>query len=196
MIAPDADVERVELAPAAALFRSLGDPARLMIVRRLAGGPARVTDLVAALGLAQSTVSKHLACLRDCGLVTSEPAGRASVFRLAQPALAEMLTAAETVLAATGNAVALCPAWGLDACGAGAVVTAARPAREPDVPVLDACCPPGSSCQAEPGMPAVRDAGWQRAARRHAGWRGPAWRGCAPRAPSGCGRAWRPGRSR
>jgi DNA-binding transcriptional ArsR family regulator len=117
MTAPDAEAERAGLAPAAALFRSLGDPARLMIVRRLAGGPARVTDLTAALGLAQSTVSKHLACLRDCGLVTSEPAGRASMFRLAQPALAEMLTAAETVLAATGNAIALCPVYGLDACG-------------------------------------------------------------------------------
>jgi ArsR family transcriptional regulator, cadmium/lead-responsive transcriptional repressor len=116
MITPDAGVERVELTPAAALFRSLGDPARLMIVRRLAGGPARVTDLVSALGLAQSTVSKHLACLRDCGLVSSEPSGRASVFRLAQPALGDMLTAAETVLAATGNAVALCPVFGLDAC--------------------------------------------------------------------------------
>jgi DNA-binding transcriptional ArsR family regulator len=116
MTAPDVEVERVELAPAAALFRSLGDPARLVIVRRLAAGPARVTDLTAALGLAQSTVSKHLACLRDCGLVTSEPSGRASVFRLAQPALADMLTAAEQVLAATGNAVALCPEWGLDAC--------------------------------------------------------------------------------
>src|SRR5882672_1776514 len=117
MTAPDAEVERVGLAPAAALFRSLGDPARLMIVRRLARGPARVTDLTAALGLAQSTVSRHLACLRDCGLVTSEAAGRASVFRLAQPALADMLTAAEAVLAATGNAVALCPVYGLDACG-------------------------------------------------------------------------------
>jgi DNA-binding transcriptional ArsR family regulator len=117
MIALDAGVERVELAPAAALFRSLGDPARLMIVRRLAGGPARVTDLVSALGLAQSTVSKHLVCLRDCGLVTSQPAGRASVFRLAQPVLAEMLAAAETVLAATGSAVALCPNYGTDARG-------------------------------------------------------------------------------
>jgi DNA-binding transcriptional ArsR family regulator len=116
MIAPDAEVERVELAPASALFRSLGDPARLMIVRRLAAGPARVTDLTAGLGLAQSTVSKHLACLRDCGLVASEPSGRASVFRLAQPALADMLSAAEAVLAATGNAVALCPVWGEDCC--------------------------------------------------------------------------------
>jgi ArsR family transcriptional regulator, cadmium/lead-responsive transcriptional repressor len=117
MISAAPETERTELAPAATLFRSLGDPARLMIVRRLAGGPARVTDLTAALGLAQSTVSKHLVCLRDCGLVSSEPAGRASVFRLAQPALAQMLAAAEKVLAATGSAVALSPVYGLDACG-------------------------------------------------------------------------------
>lgn len=116
MTAPGIETERGELAPAAALFRSLGDPARLMIVRRLAAGPARVTDLVSGLGLAQSTVSKHLSCLRDCGLVTSEPVGRASVFRLAQPALAEMLSAAESVLAATGNAVALCPVRGTGRC--------------------------------------------------------------------------------
>jgi DNA-binding transcriptional ArsR family regulator len=119
MTVPDTEIERTELTPAAALFRSLGDPARLMIVRRLANGPARVTDLVSSLGLAQSTVSKHLACLRDCGLVTSQPAGRASVFRLAQPALADMLAAAETVLAATGNAVALCPVWGTGRCDQG-----------------------------------------------------------------------------
>ena len=87
-----------------------------MIVRRLAAGPARVTDLAAGLGLAQSTVSKHLACLRDCGLVTSQPAGRASMFRLTQPALAGMIAAAEAVLAATGNAVALCPVWGTGCC--------------------------------------------------------------------------------
>src|SRR5690348_3171728 len=116
MTTPAVDVERVELSPAAALFRSLGDPTRLMVVRRLAAGPARVTDLVTELGLAQSTMSKHLACLRDCGLVASEPAGRASLFRLAQPALADMLAAAEAVLAATGNAVALCPVWGTECC--------------------------------------------------------------------------------
>ncbi len=106
------EVERIELAPAAALFRSLADGTRLAIVRRLATGPARVTDLVESVGLAQSTVSKHLACLRDCGLVTSDPVGRASMFRLTQPALVELLACAETVLAATGNAVALCPNYG------------------------------------------------------------------------------------
>lgn len=113
MTAPDAGLERVELASAAALFRSLGDPTRLAILRRLAdAGPARVVDLVAALGLAQSTVSKHLACLRDCGLVSSTPAGRASMFALAQHTVIDVFAAAETVLAATGSAVTLCPTYG------------------------------------------------------------------------------------
>lgn len=103
------DVTREALAPAAALFRSLSDPARLAIVRRLADGDARVVDLTGELGLAQSTVSKHLACLRDCGLAGVRPAGRASVYSLAQPALLDLLAAAETVLEATGNAAALCP---------------------------------------------------------------------------------------
>ncbi len=116
MTTASAEVQRVELAPAAALFRSLGDPTRLAIVRRLATGPARVVELVQAVGLAQSTVSKHLACLRDCGLVASEPVGRASLFRLTQPALIDVLASAQTVLDATGQAVALCPTYGVDSC--------------------------------------------------------------------------------
>ena len=119
-------VERVELVPAAALFRSLGDRARLAIVRCLSTGPARVIDLVAALGLAQATVSKHLACLRDCGLVASEPVGRASMFRLTQHSVADVLVAAEAVVAATGNAVAPCPTYG---CASEQDSTSISPAR-------------------------------------------------------------------
>ena len=116
MTAASAEVQRVELAPAAALFRSLADPTRLAIVRRLAAGPARVVELVQAVGLAQPTVSKHLACLRECGLVDSEPVGRASLFRLTQPALIDVLASAQTVLDATGQAVAVCPTYGIDGC--------------------------------------------------------------------------------
>src|ERR687887_1178729 len=104
------------LAVASCLFHGFSDASRLAILQHLALGEHRVVDLTEHLGLAQSTVSKHLACLRDCGLVTSAPAGRASVFRLAQPALADVLASAEAVLAATGNAVALCPAWESGCC--------------------------------------------------------------------------------
>jgi DNA-binding transcriptional ArsR family regulator len=97
-------VSPVQLRLAAALFRSLGDPARLAIVHRLADGPARVVDLTRALGLAQSTVSGHLACLRDCGLAAARPQGRASVWSLTQPLLLDLLATAEAVLAATAAA--------------------------------------------------------------------------------------------
>lgn len=71
-----------------------------------------MVDLVAELGLGQSTVSAHLACLRDCGLVDFRPQGRASVYSLTRPELMDLLASAETLLAATGNAVALCPVYG------------------------------------------------------------------------------------
>ena len=92
------------------LFRSLAEPTRLLILRHLMLGEHRVVDLTAHLGLAQSTVSAHLACLRDCGLVASRPVGRSSMFGLTVPdELLDLLGAAERLLAATGDAVTLCP---------------------------------------------------------------------------------------
>ena len=106
-------VEPMALTAAACLFRGLGDPARVAILSHLALGEHRVVDLTAHLGLAQSTVSAHLACLRDCGLVHSRPQGRASWYSLsAQPELTDLLIAAERLLAATGDAVVLCPTYG------------------------------------------------------------------------------------
>lgn len=74
-------------------------------------------DLTEHLGLAQSTVSAHLACLRECGLVSSRPEGRASVFSLTCTSLLAVLEAAEQVLATTGWAVALCPNYGVGSMG-------------------------------------------------------------------------------
>ena len=60
-------------ARAAALFRALGNPARLRIVAELAERHACVTgDLVGVLPLAQSTVSEHLKVLREAGIVQGE----------------------------------------------------------------------------------------------------------------------------
>lgn len=101
-------VDEFELAAAASLFRSLADPGRLMILQHLRHGEHRVRELTEHLGLAQSTVSAHLACLRDCGLVASRPEGRASMFSLAVPAeLLDVLAAAERLREATGYAVDL-----------------------------------------------------------------------------------------
>ncbi len=106
-------LETSGLSPAASLFHSLSDPTRLAILRRLCLGEHRVIELTQHLGLAQSTVSKHLACLRACGLVESRPVGRASLFSLTtRDELLELLASAERLLALTGDAVDLCPNYG------------------------------------------------------------------------------------
>ncbi len=106
--------QSTDVSAAVYLFRSLADPTRLAIVRHLALGEHRVVDLTAHLGLAQSTVSGHLACLRDCGLVTARANGRASWYTLSRPELLDLLGSAERLLEATGDAVALCPTSGSD----------------------------------------------------------------------------------
>jgi DNA-binding transcriptional ArsR family regulator len=113
---PAGPTERAALTGAACLFHGFGDPSRLAILQHLGLGEHRVVDLTTHLGLAQSTVSKHLACLKDCGLVRSRPVGRASVFSLAHPeAITELLAAAERLLALTGDVVTLCPNYGTSA---------------------------------------------------------------------------------
>lgn len=57
----------------AALAKALGHPARLKILRLLATRESCVTgDVVAALPLAQSTISEHLRILRQAGLVQGQ----------------------------------------------------------------------------------------------------------------------------
>lgn len=104
------------LTAAACLFHGFSDRSRLVILQHLMLGEHRVVELTEHLQLAQSTVSKHLACLKDCGLVTSRPQGRASVFSVTHPeATTQLLAAAETLLDLTGFAVTLCSNHGVSA---------------------------------------------------------------------------------
>lgn len=80
------------------VLRALAEPARLSLVHLLAEAPRRVTDLTAVLGLAQSTVSGHLAVLRSAGLVTATPQGRATWYALADAEVDGLLGAAERVV--------------------------------------------------------------------------------------------------
>lgn len=103
-----------DMTAAACLFHGFSDRSRLVILQHLLLGEHRVVELTEHLGLAQSTVSKHLACLKDCGLVTSRPVGRASLFSVTHPGDTEgLLLAAERLLGVTGYAVTLCPNHGV-----------------------------------------------------------------------------------
>lgn len=102
-------IDPAATATYARLFHALSDESRLAILQHLSLGEHRVCDLVDHMGFAQSTISKHLSCLRECGLVTVRTQGRASWFALAEPQLlAELLRSAEALLGATGSQVMLC----------------------------------------------------------------------------------------
>lgn len=99
-----------DIALAVRLFRSLGDPTRLALLLALADGEQRVADLVNRVGTSQSNVSGHLACLKGCGLVIDRPGERRQVFyRIADPAIYDLLRSAERVVASSGVAIELCP---------------------------------------------------------------------------------------
>ena len=95
----------------AVLFHGLADFSRLAIVRELELGERRVGDLVASSGLTQSNVSKHLACLFECGLVERERRGREIHYRLVA-GIAELLASADVVLAVSGERIRACPRYG------------------------------------------------------------------------------------
>jgi DNA-binding transcriptional ArsR family regulator len=95
----------------AVLLHGLGDHSRLALIELLAEGGRRVSDLTAASGLSQSNVSRHLACLWDCGLVERERRGREIHYRLVD-GLADLLRAADRVLERSGERVQACPRYG------------------------------------------------------------------------------------
>jgi ArsR family transcriptional regulator len=90
-------LHRDEADALAARFKALADPTRVAIVNRLAAADeVCVCDFVAALDLAQPTVSHHLKVLREAGLVESSRRGTWAYYRLvpeAVGALREALSA-------------------------------------------------------------------------------------------------------
>src|SRR5206468_3084697 len=66
-----------------ALYRLLGDEARLRLLRVLSRERLNVTELTGILGLAQSGVSRHLGLLKEAGLVAEERDGGFSYYHLA-----------------------------------------------------------------------------------------------------------------
>ena len=88
-----------------AVLRLLADPTRSRIVELLAVEQLCTCHLVAELGATQSGVSNHLRLLREAGLVSTQPHGRFTYYRLEPRALEQLAgqlgTLADT--AATGE---------------------------------------------------------------------------------------------
>jgi DNA-binding transcriptional ArsR family regulator len=73
-------------------FAMLGDPTRLMLLTCIkAAGPISVSDLAAATGINDTTVSQTLRYLRATSAVTTQREGRVVRYQLASSAIADLL---------------------------------------------------------------------------------------------------------
>ena len=84
----------------ASWFRALADPSRVQIVEYLArqARPMSVGEIVAAVGLAQSTVSQHLKILAEVRFVLVEAVGNARHYRINEACIGCFPSAADVVM--------------------------------------------------------------------------------------------------
>lgn len=88
-ISPPLVVER-----AAALFRALGDSARLSLLERLAEGEYCVTELAEATGEGLSTISQRLRTLRSERLLRRRRLGKHVYYTLADQHVVDLIRSA------------------------------------------------------------------------------------------------------
>ncbi len=117
------------------VFRAIGHPVRIELLRTLAkGGQACCGDLVGTLPLAQSTVSQHLGVLKAVGLIRCEVQGRCCRYSLDRQAIEGL----SSVVAELFSALSQAPVESLSASAVGSAVPREG---ETTLPLSNACLP-------------------------------------------------------
>ena len=75
----------------AEVFKALGHPTRLWIVRQLADGEHCVCEFVDAVGVDFSTISQHLAVLKRAGVIADDKRGKSVYYRLTCPCILDVI---------------------------------------------------------------------------------------------------------
>jgi DNA-binding transcriptional ArsR family regulator len=81
----------------AAVIKALAHPSRLLLADVLAAGERNVGELTALVGADVSTVSKHLALLKNVGLVDADKRGQAVYYRLHCDCFADFLACVDAI---------------------------------------------------------------------------------------------------
>ena len=90
-------------------FKVLADPTRVRVLELLAdSGELSVSELMLALGQAQSKVSNHLACLRWCGFVATRREHRVVYYRVADERVLQLVAVGRALLADNAEHVDAC----------------------------------------------------------------------------------------
>ncbi|MFC2038467.1 ArsR/SmtB family transcription factor [Chloroflexota bacterium] len=80
------------------LCKTLADPRRLIIIRELGSEEKSVGELARVLDIQQSVVSRHLALLREKGVVTSRREGASHYYTLSNPKIAQACSLVHEIL--------------------------------------------------------------------------------------------------
>lgn len=83
----------------AQIIKAMGHPTRLYLVHELEQGEQCVCDLQTKVGSDLSTVSRHLAVLRNAGIIASRKDGNQVFYRLECPCVLSFFECVEKVLA-------------------------------------------------------------------------------------------------
>jgi len=79
------------------IFKALGDPTRLRIIRLLEDKELCICEITPATGKSQPTTSAHLKILREAGLVKSRKRGLSVYCQLADESIKKLLKEAEKI---------------------------------------------------------------------------------------------------
>ena len=90
---------KTKLRENAEIFKALAHPSRLLIIEALAKGKHCVNELTDLIGADMSTVSRHLAQLRNVGLIRDEKRGLQVFYELRCHCVLKFLDCVESVAA-------------------------------------------------------------------------------------------------
>lgn len=80
-------------------FKGLADPTRLRIVEALLEKERTVSELIKVLGVPQSNISNHLACLKWCGYISSRKEGTSVYYQITDERVKKIVGLAREIIA-------------------------------------------------------------------------------------------------
>lgn len=79
------------------IFKAMGHPSRIRILELLRQGETCVCDIAPVVGSDMSTVSRHLAVLRNAGLIEDDKRGLKVFYKLSLPCILDFFSCIDTV---------------------------------------------------------------------------------------------------
>jgi DNA-binding transcriptional ArsR family regulator len=80
-------------------FKGLGDPTRLRIIESLLERERNVSELIKLVGVPQSNISNHLACLKWCGYIASRKEGTSIYYQITDERVKKIVALAREMIA-------------------------------------------------------------------------------------------------